>query len=1039
MLKLSDIERTLSDYVERFLPAMLRWDYHLTLVKGGPEYPHQPEQSHMAHIINGVFGLSQFVKFLVDRRVHVPGLDEQALRKALALFTIHEVHKGEGLELLGSSQFSIPLERLREEYEKLGLEEFADLDEHLIRAANVHKRSTKHGDLLLSADPRASRLWLLVRLADTFASVKTPAEAVNSLRGYLGDLGPAFAPKSPPGKYALYYHELKDVRGVLTNTIHQAVARQLGVEMGFYPLLFFATGTLYVGPAALGQEINDDLIPAVAEKVLLSLAQSGGGDAVRDGLRRQKFDFERYVYAVASVEALLEVIRDETVASKPDARRAMKEIDGLVAKRQELTAEWRETVEDRFGIVLLDPKEHKTFNELWSLVWRYLLYVDTLLRDLNPAENRLEWFLQTFSIPRQVADHLRQEADIWARGGVGKYVLVVAHHFLRSPAFAKRVAEALPPEEVLERLHQRVLEAMQHVDTQAGRQAAVAELGLRQDLEDYLAEHLCLSFAAASHLVADGLASYVTPKRKGHRGRVCSLCNRHSEYVQPLRAGILDDFGRVFSNRVLPALEAPGGNRLWCPVCHLEFILRKLLGMGLPSTAHYKNSRRIFLYLLPTFSFTPEHIRLFDPVLSSFRRVTGLPVRDYGQDWGLPRYWLERRTFDPDWVEDLQDVLERETKKIAGWGGRSFVGERTSLGRISGQPHYYLITWEKAARDAEADDARIATRTEAWAKALFAAAVISGLTSCKVYVTERPYLPMVDPADLRATITLDGPPSALRGLLGGRIDEVSLYGREKEARSGLEQVLDLSAALWTVTADVHAARRSTKDKHISGRLSTLNSSPLAGATFYKEFGRLNDGQSPYPALTTACGVLLDMQAEIQGGELMDLVEKTAHKSLEIALPRFTRGRGKARRYELVFREGVAAMRKAQKLIPEMREAAIGRQPPSKQGIAELKHLAAGTLLKGLERRQKSKRGEIFVRAWGDDLGSLVGEFVDILVDNLYLGRARGSFARFLRLENTLADGIYYYTDRNLSRLWGEYKQEKASRREEDTQESEEED
>jgi len=160
--------------------------------------------------------------------------------------------------------------------------------------------------------------------------------------------------------------------------------------------------------------------------------------------------------------------------------------------------------------------------------------------------------------------------------------------------------------------------------------------------------------------------------------------------------------------------------------------------------------------------------------------------------------------------------------------------------------------------------------------------------------------------------------------------------------------------------------------------------------------------------------------------MMDLVERIASKSLEIALPLGTTGRGKARRYELVFREAVSAMRKAQQMIPEMRKAAISGRRPSEQSIAGLKRLTGGTLLKGLERRQEARRGEIFVRAWGEELGRLVGEFVDILVDELYLGRAGGSFARFLRLENSLADGIYYYTDRNLSRLWEEHKQQKAA-------------
>ncbi|MGC9529173.1 MAG: type I-D CRISPR-associated protein Cas10d/Csc3 [Candidatus Bipolaricaulaceae bacterium] len=1021
MLTTASLEKVLDQYVQQIVPAMLRSGYHLALAKGGPEYPHLPEQSHFSHVVNGVFGFSRLVKFLVEHNVRVSGLDEEHVRKALALFTVHELHKARVVDRLGGSQFSVRLERLRQEYERLGLDDLAQVDEHLMRAANVHKRSSKHGDLLLSDDPNATRLWLWVRIADTLASAITPAEAAESLQVYLADLGPAFAPKSPLGKYALYYHQVKDVRGVLTNTVHQAVAERLEQEYDFFPLLYFATGTLYLGPAQLAAGA-DGAIPAIAERVLQSLTQGGGADAIRDGLRRRKFDFERYVYAFATVQDLLQVVRDETLTAKPDARVALKEIDGLVSKRQELTAEWRDTVEERFGIQLLDPKEHKTFNELWSQVWRYLLYVDTLLRDLNPAENRLEWFLRVFAIPQPYADNLRREADIWAKGGIGKYVLVIAYHFLRGPDFADRPAEATPPEQVLERLHRRVLEAFRQVDTQAGRQAAVAELGLRQDLEVYLAEHLYLSFAPASQLAADGLAGYVSTKRKGHTGQVCSICNRHSEYVQPLRAGILDDFGRVFSNRVLPAREAPQGNRLWCPICQLEFILRKVMGMGLPSAAHYKNSRRIHLYVLPTFSFTPEHIRLFQPLLKRFQQVTNLPVRDYGRDApGTPRLWLERRELDSYWVDELMGALDRQTTWIAERGGRGYVGERLHTGPIRAEPHYYLIVWEKAARDQERDDSRIATRTEAWCKALFAAAVISGLTSCKVYVTERPYLPVADPAKLKATITLDGPPPALRGLLGGRTDEVTLYGREEGERSGLERVLDLSAALWAVTTDVHAPQRDTKDKHISGRLGRLNSSPLAGATFYKEYGRLNDGQSPFPTLTMACEVLL----ETRGGELMDVVERIARKSLEIALPRGSSGRGKARRYELVFRDAVSAMRKAQQMIPEMRKLAIGGQRPSDQSIAELKRLTAGTLLKGLERRQQTRRGEIFVHAWGDELRRLVGEFVDILVDELYLGRAGGSFARFLRLENSVADGVYYYTDCNLTRLWEEYKKQRA--------------
>lgn len=156
---------------------------------------------------------------------------------------------------------------------------------------------------------------------------------------------------------------------------------------------------------------------------------------------------------------------------------------------------------------------------------------------------------------------------------------------------------------------------------------------------------------------------------------------------------------------------------------------------------------------------------------------------------------------------------------------------------------------------------------------------------------------------------------------------------------------------------------------------------------------------------------------------MDLVEQIAEKALKIGLPLRGKPRGKAHRYELVFREGVDAMRKAFDVIPELRRAAVTGQPPPDQSVAELKHLASGTLLKAMPR----KRSDVFVNPWGKDLGRLAGEFLDILVDDVFLDRAGGSFARFLRLENSLADGVYYYTDRNLSRLWDKYNQQKAAR------------
>lgn len=1019
-LTTDSVSRVLEEYLEKYTPAMLQWRYHLVLVKGGPEYAHLPEQSHFAHIISGVFGLIELVRFIVKSQVFVDNFNEDTLRKALALFTIHEVHKAWDYEKIGSTEFSIPLERLREEYERLGLSQFAAVDEHLMRNANVHKRSTKHGDPLLSEEDDGSLLWLLVRIADTFASVKTPAEAVSSLISYLKKLGPAFAPKNPPGQYRLYYHEIQDVRGILTNSLHAAISQRLEKQQGLYPLLFFPTGTLYIGPASIAESQRATFIQEVVTDTLGNLTHYGdGADAIRMGQRAAYFDFETFVYSFASVPTLLELVRDDTISAKVKTSDITKDFDSLLAKK-DLPVGWTaETVDEKFTLTREEPKE---FLEHWARARRYLFYVDKIVRELNPSINAMDWFLQHFAVSEKTSVGLQEVGNLWAKGGPGKYVLPIAYHFLRGKHFIERPAEALTPGQVVNMLHEHVLAAMGHLDTKSGREAAVTSLGFRQDLTIYLAENLYLSFAPETNLEEDALTAYSKPKNKNPKTPFCALCGRSGEYVQEGRTGILDDFLQVFSNRMLPVQKVQG-NRSWCPTCHLEFILRKLTGMGLPSGAHYKSSYRIFLYVMPTFSFTQEHLRLYRRFLSKFANVTSLPVRDFGKEFGLPHHWLERRELDPDWMDALEEILTKQAEKIVGWGGRSFVGERISIGNFKYQPHYFLITWEKPARETEKDDARIATRTEAWAKALFSAAIITGFTSCKVYVTERPYLPVSNPAELKTTITLDGPPPMLRGMLDGNSDFVTLYGREKGERSGLERVLDLSAALWTITTSVHPPDRNTKDKHIAGRLSLTNVSPLAGAHFYKEYSRLNEGKTPSSPLDIACDLLL----EIYGGDLMDLVEHVSQQALAIRLPFRSSGRGKVHNYELTFREGVSALRKAFALVPTLRETAITGKRPPVDGVNELKHLASGTLLKAMERRITTRRGDGVINPWRGDLNQLTYDFINTLVDEVYLNRADGSFARFLRLENSLADGVYYYTDRYLSELWQQYNEQKAER------------
>lgn len=582
-MNVTDIAGVLDKYMAEVVPAMYQQRYHLVLAKGGPDYPYLPEQSFLGHVLNGVFGLAGLLRFVIDQRICVRGLDESTLRKALGLYSVHDLHKFSDFEKIGSSEFAIPLERLREEYQRLGLYEFAgEVDEHLMRAANVSKRSRHQGDLLL-ADDDSTLLWLLVRIADTMASATSPAEAAASLEGYLKQLAPELGTE-----WRLYTHEIQDVRGVLTNLIHNAVHVRLTEELGFHALLYFPTGTLYLGPKQVRTFNRAEFIERLVDDVLRGMIPPPdmAKSAAVDGLRREKYDFQPYVYTFADAATLLEIVLEETQRTRPKAREITDDV-AQIASKKNAPPRWSDTFQARFCTSL---SESKDFNERWFLARRYLLYVDTLLKALVPDVDRLGWYAQAFNIPTNVLTELRKDEALFASGGVGKHVLIPAYYFLKGPDFSERSAEARDTADVLQMLHARTIDALGQVNLQSGRQAVVAKLGFRDDLLEYLNGHLLLSFAPETQLAEDALAAYAVRKRKGHSDKVCSICNRHSKFVQDLRTDILSDFGRVFSNRVLPAQESPGKNRPWCPICHLEFILRKLTGLALPSGADYGQS-----------------------------------------------------------------------------------------------------------------------------------------------------------------------------------------------------------------------------------------------------------------------------------------------------------------------------------------------------------------------------------------------------------------------------------------------------------------
>lgn len=986
-----ELNEILQVYTNDILPKMLDQNFHLTLVKGGRNYPHLPEQSHFAHIINGVFGLSRLLNYLQQQNIYA--IDERQYRRVLSLYTTHDLHKTEAK--IGTSEFAIALEDIQQVKHALGLDQFAETTAEEHRAANVHFRSGHKGDFLAFGDLRE---WTLVRIADSMASMTRAGDAdgLGTLERYLSDLCPELALN-----YRFYYDELNDVRGVLTNLLHTLIGKTLQQELGLFPLMFFAAGVVYLGPKKLGNFNRNEYINTLSKSLLTEgLSSVRAVDQAKEGMRTQKYDFQSYVYLFADIETLLQVTAEFAWNVKPDVKFAEKAVDDFFKKKQTAFADSQDFMQ-KLGISLEEPKE---FLQLWFKVNRYLLVVDSLVRDLITKDDRLAWFINAFGLPAKLHDPLNNATPIFLRGGLGKYVFVVGYHFLKGENFLSRSAIQMAPEDVMDILGQRVLAAFQRHDLSAARQVVAQDLKIEEDLENYLQENLIFSWQPQVQLLSDGFETYSKPKKK-KTSNICTLCSRDSSANMPMREGVFGDFVQGFSNRNLPR-KIQSDNMSWCPTCYLEFMLRSIARLALPSGADKASSKRLYLYVLPTYFFTPEHTLWLNKVLKPFKQLTRLEVRSYGKDQpGHPRIWLEDRTFDADLIGKLLKGFERETERleqIRQQIGKEPVGDRLLTTALN-QTNYMLFIWEKAAYGSS-EDAQIPTRSEMWAKAVFAAAMIAGLTSCKVIVTEKPYLPVVDLSTLKSTLILDAPHNILRGILPDRTGAISLVDVCK--------LLDLGSALWQINSDVS---RNTKDKHVAARLELVTTEPLAGACFYKEFARVNEEKSPYDLYTLACQVLLDHL----GGTKMELAKQLAEKSMELYLP-YRRSakqqRGKARTYELIFREAADEFKAIYKQVI----AGHAGQSITPESLAEVKTLLCGRLLKALERRQESKRGDGKVNPWRKDLKFLVQEFIDLLVDQLFIGRSHGSFTEFNQMINSMADGIFFVTDVNLQNKWEQY-------------------
>src|SRR5712691_1542478 len=82
-------------------------------------------------------------------------------------------------------------------------------------------------------------------------------------------------------------------------------------------------------------------------------------------------------------------------------------------------------------------------------------------------------------------------------------------------------------------------------------------------------------------------------------------------------------------------------------------------------------------------------------------------------------------------------------------------------------PNYLLITYDNVV-SRSAEKILAPTHIEVWAKALYAATLIHLLMGARVYITDKPYLTITRPEEMKTIIEMEGLHPFLYGLLPTR-------------------------------------------------------------------------------------------------------------------------------------------------------------------------------------------------------------------------------------------------------------------------------
>ncbi len=554
------------------------------------------DQSLVNHVRCGVFALARTNDVVQEQGGFT--LSDRELRDAISLFVLHDIHKlDRERDEDPTTRFDIPTSEVEEYAERFGLYKFAGTEDRETLTRMFHSCAVDHHDNWTAnydqGVPEFDKLRPFVRLADAFASSETPEQATEERTQS------ALEAAYPGEDFALGYHTLTEVKGLLTNLVNKAVADTVN-RQGYEKLLLYQDGCVYLVPDGRRKvTIDDTFVSEVFDKLKESVQQSHEAyeDAtkLRDNLATRSQGFygindQDFFYAGPGTVLEAVALRSGNDADPED-------------DPTESMANTMEALETHLPFRIDRTREPVGLARLAYTVKRS--FVDPIVDATGDDRDSLTATCDVFDVPDPVREGLIAAANdnelSLTAGGKWDYAYGIGQSLLKanetdSDTLARRVARGLADlsddwREIVESEH-------------AGN--------IKTELDAYLRDIVSVD----GHRVAADDGAFTDPFEEyggSRRGKTCNLCNRGTaggtkgdmkapKSLTTLQAG--------YSNHIAVDAGKPD-ELLVCVPCQVELSLRE-------TGSARREAGRLFIHLVPDYFYTPLSWRSYTQLTSSF-------------------------------------------------------------------------------------------------------------------------------------------------------------------------------------------------------------------------------------------------------------------------------------------------------------------------------------------------------------------------------------------------------------------------------------